>query len=105
MRATAKPRSTKSQASESGIADYLAKVESAKGLESRARDALIYEWVMFQGKSQSEVGSMLGISQGTVSRALRRYERWEAHAEPRADGRLDHDEQLRVQRWLTYERN
>jgi transposase len=74
-------------------------------LAPHARDELIYEWVVFEGKSQVEVASMLDISQGTVSRALQRYERRQAHAEPREGGRLDPAERQRVQRWLTYERN
>ena len=40
-----------------------------------------------------------------MSRTLQRYERWQARAEPREGGRLDHAERLRAQRWLTYERN
>jgi hypothetical protein len=47
----------------------------------------------------------LGVSQGTISRTIKRYERWQARAEAAADGRLDHAERLRAQRWLTYERN
>src|SRR5439155_17418855 len=38
-------------------------------------------------------------------RIIQRYERWQAHAKERENGRLDHAERLRAQRWLTYERN
>jgi hypothetical protein len=66
---------------------------------------MIYEWVRFEGKSQDWVAKALDISQPTVSRVLQRYERWQARAEPREGGRLDHAERLRAQRWMTYERN
>src|SRR5439155_2633405 len=68
-------------------------------------DLLIFEWVKMQGKSQSEVASMFGINQSTVSRIIQRVERWQAHAKARENGRLDRSERLRAQRWLTYERN
>src|SRR5438132_11881148 len=58
-----------------------------------------------QGKTQSEVAGMFGIDQSTVSRIIQRYERWQAHAKDRENGRLDRSERLRAQRWLTYERN
>jgi hypothetical protein len=48
---------------------------------------------------------MFGIDQSTVSRIIQRYERWQAHAKDRENGRLDRSERLRAQRWLTYERN
>ena len=48
---------------------------------------------------------MFGINQSTVSRIIQRYERWQAHAKDRENGRLDRSERLRAQRWLTYERN
>ena len=70
-----------------------------------ADDHLIFKWVKMDGKSQEEVAHMFGISQPTVSRIVQRYERWQAHARERQDGRLDHTERLRAQRWLTYERN
>src|SRR5439155_11490303 len=66
---------------------------------------LIFQWVKFEGKSQSWVASAFGINQSTVSRIIQRYERWQAHAKERENGRLDHAERLRAQRWLTYERN
>src|SRR5262249_2655585 len=66
---------------------------------------LIYQWVKFEGKTQSWVASAFGINQSTVSRILPRYDRWQAHAKDRENGRLDHAERLRAQRWLTYERN
>src|SRR5438094_1890013 len=68
-------------------------------------DHQIYEWVKMQGKTQSEVAGMFGIDQSTVSRIIQRYERWQAHAKDRENGRLDRSERLRAQRWLTYERN
>ena len=61
--------------------------------------------VKFEGHTQGEVASMQRISQATVSRIIDRYERWQAHADPREGGRLDPAERLRAQRWLTYERN
>src|SRR5436190_19365510 len=68
-------------------------------------DRFIYSMVKYHGESQSAVANLLEINQGTVSRSIQRYERWLAHAQPRDDGRLDHAEQLRVQRQLTFERN
>jgi hypothetical protein len=70
-----------------------------------ANDHLIYDWVKMQGKTQAEVASLLNIHQGTVSRTIQRYERWQAHAKDREAGRLDHAERLRAQHWLTYDRN
>ena len=70
-----------------------------------ARDHLIYHLVKFGGQTQEQVASMQRIHQGTVSRIIDRYERWQAHADPREGGRLDPAERLRAQRWLTYERN
>ncbi len=66
---------------------------------------LIFQWVKMEGKSQGWVASAFGINQSTVSRIIQRYERWQAHAKERENGRLDHAERLRAQRWLTYERN
>jgi len=68
-------------------------------------DHLVYQWVKFEGQTQGWVAQQLNISQTTVSRIVQRYERWQAHAQPGADGRLDPAERLRAQRWLTYERN
>ena len=70
-----------------------------------ADDHLIYRWVKFEGYTQSQVASMLRIHQSTVSRVIQRYERWQAHHKDREGGRLDPQERLRAQRWLTYERN
>src|SRR5215813_9508165 len=66
---------------------------------------LIYRWVKFEGKSQSWVASAFSVHQSTISRIIQRYERWQAHAKERENGRLDHAERLRAQRWLTFERN
>lgn len=68
-------------------------------------DRFIYAMVKFHGESQSAVAALVGIHQGTVSRAIQRYERWQARSQPQDDGRLDHAERLRAQRWLTFERN
>src|SRR5262245_12792064 len=68
-------------------------------------DHLIFKWLKLDGESQAWVASQFGISQSTVSRIIQRYERWQAHAEERAGGRLDHTERIRYQRWLTFERN
>jgi hypothetical protein len=69
------------------------------------KEHLIYHWVTMQGKTQSEVADLLEVSQATISRVLKRYERWQAHARERDGGRLDHAERLRFQRWVTFERN
>src|SRR5438067_2000381 len=60
---------------------------------------LIFQWVKMEGKSQSWVASSFDINQSTVSRIIQRYERWQAHAKERENGRLDHAERLRAQRW------
>jgi hypothetical protein len=78
---------------------------NAKSYQPSPTDLLIFDLVKMQGHSQSHVASMQRISQPTVSRIVRRVERWQAHAAPRAGGRLDPQERLRAQRWLTYERN
>ena len=70
-----------------------------------ANDHLIFHWVKLDGESQSWVADQFGISQSTVSRIIQRYERWQAHADEREGGRLDHSERVRYQRWLTMERN
>jgi len=70
-----------------------------------ADDHLIYRWVKLEGKGQDFVAQCFGIHQSTVSRIVQRYERWEAHAEARDNGRLDPAERLRSQRWLAFERN
>ena len=70
-----------------------------------ADDHLIYRMVRLDGSGQDFVAECFGIHQSTVSRIVRRYERWEAHAEERDDGRLDPAERLRSQRWLASERN
>src|SRR6478752_4986172 len=69
------------------------------------RDRLIFQWVKFDGRTQSWVAGQLGINQATVSRVVERFERWIAHAQPGQNGQLTHAERLRAQRWLTYERN
>jgi hypothetical protein len=61
--------------------------------------------VKFDGFTQQETAERQRLSQATVSRIIQRYERWQAHADPREGGRLDPAERLRAQRWLTYERN
>ena len=70
-----------------------------------ADDHLIYRMVRLDGSGQDFVAECFGIHQSTVSRIVRRYERWEAHAAARDDGRLDPAERLRSQRWLAAERN
>jgi hypothetical protein len=69
------------------------------------RDRLIFQWVKFDGHKQSWVASQLGIHQTTVSRIVDHYERWIARGGPSQQGALSHDERLRSQRWLAYERN
>src|SRR6187401_1103394 len=69
------------------------------------RDRLIFQWIKFDGQTQSWVADQLEISQSTVSRTIERYERWIARGGPAQQGGLTHDERLRTQRWLTYERN
>ena len=68
-------------------------------------DHLIYHWIKFEGKTQDWVAQAFDIHQSTVSRIIERYERWQAHAKERENGRLDPSERLRAQRWLTFERN
>src|SRR5438105_584834 len=69
------------------------------------RDRLIFQWVKFEGHTQSWVAEQLGMNQSSVSRVVDRYERWIARGGPRHQGSPSHDEKLRAQRWLTYERN
>ena len=68
-------------------------------------DHRIYQWFKMDGHTQDWVAYQFGISQGTVSRIVDRYERWQAHAQERENGSLDHTERLRAQRWLTFQRN
>jgi len=68
-------------------------------------DHLIYQWVVMQGKTQSEVAGMLKVHQSTISRVIQRYDRWRAHMKARENGALDHTERLRAQHKLTFERN
>jgi hypothetical protein len=68
-------------------------------------DHLIYRMVKLDGSGQDFAAQCFGIHQSTVSRIVRRYERWEAHAAAREDGRLDPAERLRSLRWLAFERN
>jgi len=70
-----------------------------------SRDRLIFQWVKFDGHKQSWVADQLGIHQTTVSRIVDRYERWIARGGPSQQGSPSHDERVRVQRWLAYERN
>src|SRR5262245_33094338 len=69
------------------------------------RDRLIFQWVKFEGQTQSWVGGQFNLSQSTVSRIVERYEKWIARGGPAHCGGLSHDERLRAQRWMTYERN
>ena len=82
-----------------------AKQRTRRAWAPDADDHLIYRWVKLDGKGQDYVAQCFGIHQSTVSRIVRRYERWEAHAEARDNGRLDPAERLRSQRWLAFERN
>src|SRR5262245_27312723 len=68
-------------------------------------DHYIYWCVKFGGLTQAWVANEMGVSQGTISRTIQRYERWQSRIEAAADGRLSHAERLRAQRWLTFERN
>src|SRR5262245_52623103 len=68
------------------------------------RDRLVFQWVKFEGHTQGWVAEQLEINQSTVSRIVERYERWIAHGGPARQGGLSHDERLRAQLWLTYER-
>jgi hypothetical protein len=69
------------------------------------RDRLIFQWVKFEGHTQSWVADQLAMHQSSVSRIVERYERWIARGGPARQGGLSHDERLRSQQWLTYERN
>ena len=81
------------------------KSRKRRAWQPEARDHYIYQLVKFEGHTQGEAAVMQRLSQATVSRIIDRYERWQAHADPREGGRLDPAERLRAQRWLTYERN
>src|ERR1051325_8322342 len=69
------------------------------------RERMIFQWVKFDGHTQAWVGQQLGMHQSSVSRIIERYERWIARGGPSREGALSHDERVRAQRWLTYERN
>ena len=69
------------------------------------RERIIFRWVKFDGERQSWVADQYGISQSTVSRIVQRYERWIARGGEQQEGAPSHDERLRAQKWLTYERN
>jgi hypothetical protein len=81
------------------------KPRSRREWSPTASDQQVYEWVRLSGKTQSWVAGQLGLHQTTVSRIVQRYERWQAHAGDRDDGRLDPAERRRAQRLLAYERN
>jgi hypothetical protein len=70
-----------------------------------SREQLIFHWVKFEGHTQAWVAMQLDIDQSTVSRIVDRYQRWIARGGPAYHGSPTHDERLRAQRWLTYERN
>ena len=55
-------------------------------------DLQTFERVRMQGEKQLDVALGLGISQSTVSRMVRRVERWQSRATPREAGRLEHGE-------------
>ncbi len=76
-----------------------------KGWAPDATDHLVYQWVKFEGKSQTWIATAIGVDQSTVSRIVQRYEKWQAHATPATDGRLSPAERQRAQRWLTFQRN
>ena len=69
------------------------------------RERIIFRWVKFDGEKQSEVAHRFGINQSTVSRIVQRYERWIARGGEQQEGAPSHEERLRAQKWLTYERN
>src|SRR5207249_2250840 len=69
------------------------------------RERMIFQWVKFDGHTQAWVAQQLDMHQSTVSRIVERYERWIARGGPSQEGALSHEERVRAQRWLTYERN
>ena len=69
------------------------------------KERTIFQWVKFEGLSQSEVAYQFRINQSTVSRIVKRYERWIARGGDEQEGAPSYEERLRSQRWLTYERN
>ena len=77
----------------------------SKPWQPKNRDRLIFGWVRFEGMTQAWVAQQLGLHQTTVSRIVERYERWIARGGPARDGALSHEERVRYQRWITYERN
>ena len=76
-----------------------------KTWQPTSRDRLIFRWVKLEGMTQSWVSDQFGLHQTTVSRIIERYERWVARGGPGRDGELKHEERVRYQRWMTYQRN
>src|SRR5262245_58263396 len=68
-------------------------------------DLEIFDAVRMLGQKQQDVALAWGIHQSTVSRIVRRVERWQSRATPKEAGRLTHGERLRAQTSLTFERN
>jgi hypothetical protein len=78
---------------------------SSRPWSPTSREQLIFHWVKFEGHTQSWVAQQLNIDQSTVSRIVDRYQRWIARGGPAYHGSPSHEERIRTQRWLTYERN
>ena len=99
------PREDTAAPRERGAFAEIVQRRRRKGWTPSETDHLVYQWVKFDGQTQAWVAGELGLSQGTVSRTIERYERWQAHLQPGAGGALDPAERLRAQLWLTYARN
>lgn len=101
------PGDHQSDAAARSAAEPRAAARAAGGREwtPSQRDQLVFRWVKFEGKAQGWVAEQLGLHQSTVSRMVEKYERWIARGGPGRQGGLTHDERVRAQRWLTYERN
>jgi hypothetical protein len=84
---------------------FAAKKPASRPWSPTSREQLIFHWFKFEGHTQSWVAQQLGIDQSTVSRIVDRYQRWIARGGPAYQGSPSHEERIRAQRWLTYERN
>ena len=69
------------------------------------RDEAIYRAVTIAGLSQEQAAAENGVTQPTVSRAVKRYAAWRASTDPQDSGDLTLRQQERLDRWLSHERH
>src|SRR5947207_13800508 len=69
-----------------------------------ARDQAILVAYRTQGRTQVSLARQHGISQRRVSEIVRRVERWRADLIPSEENQLEHEQQVRLDRWLERER-